>query len=337
MACVSVTNVSVLDNPARFEAPFQFEVSFECLAPIEDDIEWKLNYVGSAETAQHDQLLDSVLVGPMKARGASRTAPWRVPHSPALVSQVGGYKIVFQADPPDPRKIPAHGPRICGYLLLGRLRADGALFVRALDRFARCHRHSPLVLLSGARVHSGMEAPATHPPTLLTVVAALTCALRRTSAGRVLRLDRIRLRGAQHAAAGGASARGCCVSLRALRWRPCHSCPGAVVQPPHAQHLSRVTTRHQASMLARHRRRTRAPRVELTQCASLTAGIKSIGRIMEVSQVRSASRRALERCRITTSVDVVSLSNVFDLAGSACTVSACSSAAENRLWCVLSV
>ena len=42
MACVTVTNVAVLDNPARFENPFQFEVSFECIAPIPDDIEWKL-------------------------------------------------------------------------------------------------------------------------------------------------------------------------------------------------------------------------------------------------------------------------------------------------------
>ena len=74
MACVSVTNVSVLDNPARFDNPFQFEVSFECLAPISEDIEWKLIYVGSAESDEYDQLLDSVLVGPM---------------------QVGGYKIVI--------------------------------------------------------------------------------------------------------------------------------------------------------------------------------------------------------------------------------------------------
>jgi len=87
MACVQVTNVGVLDNPARFDNPFQFEVSFECLAPIAEDIEWKLIYVGSAESDEHDQLLDSVLVGPM---------------------QVGGYKIVFQADAPDPRRIPPH-------------------------------------------------------------------------------------------------------------------------------------------------------------------------------------------------------------------------------------
>jgi len=87
MACVSITNVTVLDNPARFDNPFQFEVSFECLAVLAEDIEWKLIYVGSAESDAHDQLLDQVLVGPM---------------------QVGGYKIVFQADPPDPARIPAH-------------------------------------------------------------------------------------------------------------------------------------------------------------------------------------------------------------------------------------
>lgn len=87
MACVTVTNVTVLDNPARFENPFQFEIEFECIAPIPDDIEWKLTYVGSAESDDYDQLLDSVDVGPM---------------------QVGPYKFVFQAEAPDPRRIPPH-------------------------------------------------------------------------------------------------------------------------------------------------------------------------------------------------------------------------------------
>ena len=86
MTCVNVTSVNVLDNPSRFVNPFQFEISFECIAHITDDIEWKLTYVGSAESDQHDQELDSVLVGPM---------------------QVGGYKIVFQADAPDPRQVRA--------------------------------------------------------------------------------------------------------------------------------------------------------------------------------------------------------------------------------------
>jgi len=85
MSIVNVTNVSVLNNPTKFDNPFQFDICFECLAPITDDIEWKLIYVGSAESDKYDQALDNVLVGPM---------------------QVGPYKIVFQADAPDPCRIP---------------------------------------------------------------------------------------------------------------------------------------------------------------------------------------------------------------------------------------
>ncbi|KAF6158386.1 hypothetical protein GIB67_022466 [Kingdonia uniflora] len=48
------------------------------------DLEWKLIYVGSAEDETYDQMLESVLVGPVN---------------------VGNYRFVFQADPPDPAKI----------------------------------------------------------------------------------------------------------------------------------------------------------------------------------------------------------------------------------------
>lgn len=84
MSAVNITNVAVLDNPAAFLNPFQFEISYECLVPLTDDIEWKLIYVGSAEDEKYDQLIESVLVGPVN---------------------VGNYRFVFQADPPDPTKI----------------------------------------------------------------------------------------------------------------------------------------------------------------------------------------------------------------------------------------
>lgn len=84
MSAVNITNVAVLDNPAAFLNPFQFEISYECLVPLKDDLEWKLIYVGSAEDDTYDQLLESVLVGPVN---------------------VGNYRFVFQADPPDPSKI----------------------------------------------------------------------------------------------------------------------------------------------------------------------------------------------------------------------------------------
>ncbi|XP_054764515.1 histone chaperone ASF1-like [Lytechinus pictus] len=85
MAKVQVTNVTVLDNPSNFRNPFQFEITFECIENLTEDLEWKIIYVGSAETEDYDQTLDSVLVGP--------------------VSQ-GRHMFVFQANPPDPTKIP---------------------------------------------------------------------------------------------------------------------------------------------------------------------------------------------------------------------------------------
>ncbi|EDV22286.1 Histone chaperone ASF1 [Trichoplax sp. H2] len=85
MAKVNVCNVLVLDNPTRSNNPFQFEITFECMENLPDDLEWKLIYVGSASDEKYDQLLDSVLVGPVPT---------------------GKHMFVFQAEPPDPRKLP---------------------------------------------------------------------------------------------------------------------------------------------------------------------------------------------------------------------------------------
>ncbi|XP_057609981.1 histone chaperone ASF1B isoform X2 [Chionomys nivalis] len=49
------------------------------------DLEWKIIYVGSAESEEFDQILDSVLVGPVPA---------------------GRHMFIFQADAPNPSLIP---------------------------------------------------------------------------------------------------------------------------------------------------------------------------------------------------------------------------------------
>jgi len=85
MALVNVVNMVVLDNPASFLSPFSFEITFECLQPLNDDLEWKVLYVGSAEDTSHDQVLDEILVGPVP---------------------VGINKFVLQADAPDTSQIP---------------------------------------------------------------------------------------------------------------------------------------------------------------------------------------------------------------------------------------
>uniref|UniRef100_A0A5B7BZG5 Uncharacterized protein n=1 Tax=Davidia involucrata TaxID=16924 RepID=A0A5B7BZG5_DAVIN len=36
MSAVNITNVTVLDNPATFLTPFQFEISYECVTPLTD-------------------------------------------------------------------------------------------------------------------------------------------------------------------------------------------------------------------------------------------------------------------------------------------------------------
>lgn len=85
MARVQIVNVVVLDNPSAFSNPFQFEITFDCIEDLKEDLEWKIIYVGSAESEEHDQVLDTVYVGPIPE---------------------GRHKFVFQADPPDASKIP---------------------------------------------------------------------------------------------------------------------------------------------------------------------------------------------------------------------------------------
>lgn len=85
MAKVHITNVSILDNPASYFSPFKFEITFEAIEALPEDLEWKIIYVGSAESEEHDQVLDTVFVGP-------------VPE--------GRHMFVFDAPAPDTSKIP---------------------------------------------------------------------------------------------------------------------------------------------------------------------------------------------------------------------------------------
>ncbi|KAH9879993.1 Histone chaperone asf1 [Plenodomus biglobosus] len=85
MSVVSLLGVEVKNNPARFDEPYEFEITFECLEQLQKDLEWKLTYVGSATSNEYDQELDSVLVGPLP---------------------IGVNKFVFRADPPDLSRIP---------------------------------------------------------------------------------------------------------------------------------------------------------------------------------------------------------------------------------------
>ncbi|KAH9467563.1 hypothetical protein Pst134EA_011204 [Puccinia striiformis f. sp. tritici] len=87
MSIINITDIVVLENPARFTDPYRFKITFECIAPLEDDIEWKLIYVGSPQTTDKDQELDTCMVGPVP---------------------VGVNSFTFEAAAPDPCQIPTN-------------------------------------------------------------------------------------------------------------------------------------------------------------------------------------------------------------------------------------
>lgn len=86
MSIVHLQNVEIINSKARFSDPYIFKVTFECISPLEDDLEWKLIYVGSAESEEYDQELDSCMVGPVP---------------------VGVNSFEFEAEAPSSEKIPA--------------------------------------------------------------------------------------------------------------------------------------------------------------------------------------------------------------------------------------
>mmetsp|Transcript_47162 Transcript_47162/g.121876 ORF Transcript_47162/g.121876 Transcript_47162/m.121876 type:complete len:165 (-) Transcript_47162:2040-2534(-) len=85
MSEVKVTRVNLLNNPGKFTDPIVFNIEFECLTDLADDLEWKIIYVGSASDSKYDQVLDSALVGPVER---------------------GSMEFEFGAEAPDIVKIP---------------------------------------------------------------------------------------------------------------------------------------------------------------------------------------------------------------------------------------
>ncbi|KAL1741638.1 ASF1 like histone chaperone-domain-containing protein [Schizophyllum fasciatum] len=85
MSIVTIRNVEFLNNPARFSDPYRFRVTFDCIAHLQDDLEWRLIYVSSPGNEDLDQELDDCLVGPVP---------------------MGVNSFEFEGAPPDPSKIP---------------------------------------------------------------------------------------------------------------------------------------------------------------------------------------------------------------------------------------
>jgi histone chaperone ASF1 len=67
MAYVSILNVGYTLDPQGCPATehMSFEITLEVNHALEQDLEWKLVYVGSARSRDHDQVLDSIDIGPL--------------------------------------------------------------------------------------------------------------------------------------------------------------------------------------------------------------------------------------------------------------------------------
>jgi len=97
MSKVHVCNVVVCNNPAPFLDNLQFEITFDCIETLSDDLQWKIIYVGSAETEDYDQTLEQVFVGPVYE---------------------GRHRFLFQANPPDTQKLPKKAEDVIGLTLI---------------------------------------------------------------------------------------------------------------------------------------------------------------------------------------------------------------------------
>lgn len=68
MSLVNIININLLNNPSQFISSFQFEITFQCLQDLKEDLEWKVVYVGNPEDeCSGDQVLEEVAVGPVAA------------------------------------------------------------------------------------------------------------------------------------------------------------------------------------------------------------------------------------------------------------------------------
>ncbi|KAL0231140.1 hypothetical protein GEMRC1_010545 [Eukaryota sp. GEM-RC1] len=66
---VTVLDVKLLNNPAKFLDPYTFEIVFEADQNLtsEDMLEFKFIYVGSAKSTEHDQELEVIEISPIPA------------------------------------------------------------------------------------------------------------------------------------------------------------------------------------------------------------------------------------------------------------------------------
>mmetsp|Transcript_12846 Transcript_12846/g.31201 ORF Transcript_12846/g.31201 Transcript_12846/m.31201 type:complete len:120 (+) Transcript_12846:92-451(+) len=113
MASINVTGVQVLDNPAHFNNPLQFEISFECLSAISD---------GTWQVSSH---VPFVPLTPLTTAWTSTGFQRRRGTTVGMRSAV---------DDPDPRACPPRPPPVVPQTLSGRWCMLAPLRARTMTR-----------------------------------------------------------------------------------------------------------------------------------------------------------------------------------------------------------
>lgn len=86
MSAVNVLKIIPKNTICKFEDSFCFEIIFEVLSELKNELEWKMIYIGNAEDSSYDQILETIEIdGPLN---------------------IGTMKFDFTGDAPDIRKIP---------------------------------------------------------------------------------------------------------------------------------------------------------------------------------------------------------------------------------------
>ena len=82
---ISIDKVTVCNPVAKFTDEIVFDIEFQCTKQMKTPITWKVIYLGSADSHEHDQVLRTIDVGP---------------------TEVGINRVVFRAKPPSIDLIP---------------------------------------------------------------------------------------------------------------------------------------------------------------------------------------------------------------------------------------
>ena len=109
MSKIRVTDISMAEGPQPFRAPFLMRITFESCERLPEPLEWRVIYVGSAESAEHDQVLENVMIP---------------------VTEAGALCFDLQADPPDHSLIPSPNDLLGPSLIMIAALYNGAEFFR---------------------------------------------------------------------------------------------------------------------------------------------------------------------------------------------------------------